>query len=57
MQSKHLICLDLDLNCVSSSFEYTKEAKQLLQKIYKYNFIIRYPKNKISLDIDMTLSY
>ena len=48
-QSEHQTGLAMDLNHVSSAFQYTKESKWLAQNAHLYGYIIRYPQNKTDI--------
>ena len=47
--SEHQTGLAMDLNNVSSAFQYTKESKWLAENAHLYGYIIRYPKNKTNI--------
>ncbi len=44
--SEHQTGMAIDLNEISSSFEYTPEGQWVAANCYKYGFILRYPKGK-----------
>lgn len=47
--SEHQTGLALDINSLSTDFEYTKEGKWLSAHASEFGFILRYPKNKESI--------
>ena len=48
-KSEHNSGFAVDVNEVNESFENTKTFKWLQNNAYKYGFILRYPKNKVSV--------
>lgn len=47
--SEHTLGLAVDFNSLYTSFDKTKEYKWLVKNCAKYGFILRYPKDKVSI--------